>query len=50
MRMHMRSYSTNEWLSKKVENHANAVALRYMFYNFPDPYDAAGYPCPCSRA
>ena len=35
MRMHMRRFTrlTNGF-SKKVENHANAVALHFMFYNF----------------
>jgi hypothetical protein len=35
MRMHMRRFTrlTNGF-SKKVENHAYAVALHYMFYNF----------------
>lgn len=35
MRMHMRRFTrlTNAF-SKKVENHAYAVALHYMFYNF----------------
>ncbi len=35
MRMHMRRFTrlTNAF-SKKVENHANAVALHFMFYNF----------------
>lgn len=35
MRMHMRRFTrlTNAF-SKKVENHACAVALHYMFYNF----------------
>ncbi|MEX2198898.1 MAG: DDE-type integrase/transposase/recombinase [Burkholderiales bacterium] len=35
MRMHMRRFTrlTNGF-SKKVENHAHAVALHYMFYNF----------------
>lgn len=35
MRMHMRRFTrlTNAF-SKKVENHAHAVALHFMFYNF----------------
>ena len=35
MRMHMRRFTrlTNGF-SKKVENHANAVALHFMYYNF----------------
>lgn len=35
MRMHMRRFTrlTNGF-SKKVENHAYAVALHYMYYNF----------------
>jgi len=35
MRMHMRRFTrlTNAF-SKKVENHANAVALHFMYYNF----------------
>jgi len=35
MRMHMRRFTrlTNAF-SKKVENHAHAVALHYMYYNF----------------
>jgi IS1 family transposase len=35
MRMHMRRFTrlTNGF-SKKIENHAHAVALHYMFYNF----------------
>lgn len=35
MRMHMRRFTrlTNGF-SKKVENHAHAVALHFMFYNF----------------
>ena len=35
MRMHMRRFTrlTNGF-SKKIENHANAVALHFMFYNF----------------
>jgi len=35
MRMHMRRFTrlTNGF-SKKVEQHANAVALRFMYYNF----------------
>ncbi len=35
MRMHMRRFTrlTNAF-SKKVENHAHAVAIRVMFYNF----------------
>jgi hypothetical protein len=37
MRMHMRRFTrlTNAF-SKKVENHAHAVALHYMFYNFAE--------------
>jgi IS1 transposase len=35
MRMHMRRFTrlTNAF-SKKVENHAHAVALHFMYYNF----------------
>ena len=35
MRMHMRRFTrlTNAF-SKKVENHAHAVAIHFMFYNF----------------
>lgn len=35
MRMHMRRFTrlTNGF-SKKIENHANAVALHFMYYNF----------------
>lgn len=35
MRMHMRRFTrlTNAF-SKKVENHAYAVALHFMYYNF----------------
>lgn len=35
MRMHMRRFTrlTNGF-SKKVENHAHAVALHFMYYNF----------------
>ncbi len=35
MRMHMRRFTrlTNGF-SKKIENHAHAVALHFMFYNF----------------
>ena len=35
MRMHMRRFTrlTNAF-SKKVENHAHAVALNFMYYNF----------------
>jgi hypothetical protein len=35
MRMHMRRFTrlTNAF-SKKVENHAHAVTLHFMFYNF----------------
>jgi hypothetical protein len=36
MRMSMRRFSrlTNAF-SKKLENHEHAIALHYMFYNFP---------------
>ena len=35
MRMHMRRFTrlTNGF-SKKVENHAHAISLHFMFYNF----------------
>ncbi len=32
--MHMRRFTSDERLSKKVENHAYAVALHMMYYNF----------------
>jgi len=43
MRMGMRRFTrlTNAF-SKKVENHAAAVALHYMFYNFARPHGSLG--------
>ncbi len=35
IRMHMRCFTRlTSAFSKKVENHAHAVALHFMFYNF----------------
>lgn len=41
MRMHMRRFTrlTNAF-SKKVENHAHAVALHFMYYNFVEIHKA----------
>jgi hypothetical protein len=43
MRMSMRRFTrlTNAF-SKKVENHAAAVSLHFMFYNFARPHSALG--------
>ena len=43
MRMGMRRFTrkTNGF-SKKLENHAHAVALHFMYYNFARPHDGAG--------
>jgi hypothetical protein len=32
--MHMRRFSPNQWLLKKVANHAHSVALHFAYYNF----------------
>ena len=34
IRMHTCRFTSDERLSKNVENHANAVALHTMYYNF----------------
>jgi hypothetical protein len=45
MRMHMRRFTrlTNAF-SKKVENHAAAVALHFMHYNFARPHTSLSVP------
>jgi IS1 family transposase/lambda repressor-like predicted transcriptional regulator len=51
MRMHMRRFTrlTNAF-SKKVENHAAAVALHFMHYNFARPHKTLADPYPRTPA
>jgi hypothetical protein len=51
MRMHLRRYTrlTNAF-SRKIENHAAAVALHFMFYNFPRPHKTLRKPYPRTPA
>jgi IS1 family transposase len=51
MRMHMRRFTrlTNAF-SKKVENHAAAVAIHFMHYNFSRPHKTLANPYPRTPA
>lgn len=51
MRMHMRRFTrlTNAF-SKKVENHAAAVAIHFMHYNFARPHTSLKNPYPRTPA
>lgn len=51
MRMHMRRFTrlTNAF-SKKVENHAHAVALHFMYYNFVRQHKSLGGVTPAMAA
>jgi hypothetical protein len=51
MRMNMRRFTrlTNGF-SRKIENHAAAVALHFMFYNFARPHKSLKNPYPRTPA
>jgi hypothetical protein len=51
MRMNMRRFTrlTNGF-SRKIENHAAAVALHFMFYNFARPHQSLKNPYPRTPA
>src|SRR5207244_10287628 len=51
MRMHLRRYTrlTNAF-SRKIENHAAAVALHFMFYNFARTHKTLRQPYPRTPA
>jgi len=51
MRMHLRRYTrlTNAF-SRKIENHAAAVALHFQFYNFARPHKSLKNPYPRTPA
>jgi len=51
MRMNMRRFTrlTNAF-SKKIENHAATVALRFQFYNFARPHKSLKNPYPRTPA
>jgi hypothetical protein len=47
MRMHLRRFTRLiNAFSKKVENHAAAVALHFMHYNFARPHTTLANPYP----
>jgi hypothetical protein len=51
IRMHLRRYArlTNAF-SRKIENHAAAVALHFMHYNFARPHQTLSKPYPTTPA